>query len=81
MAAGTLFVMRNWKHPGQDLSRSLITDLFGAPLAPLVRSRQQTSTPHAARTEARLLEEAVSQWLEFRISLRSFGSSRHWVGR
>ena len=48
--AGTLFVMRNWKHPGQDLSRSLITDLFGTPLAPLVRSRQQTSTPHACRT-------------------------------
>ena len=48
--AGTLIVMRNWKHPGQDLSRSLITDLFGAPLAPLVRSRQQTSTPHACRT-------------------------------
>ena len=48
--AGTLFVMRNWKHPGQDLSRSFITDLFGAPLAPLVRSRQQTSTPHACRT-------------------------------
>ena len=48
--AGALFVMRNWKHPGQDLSRSLITDLIGAPLAPLVRSRQQTSTPHACRT-------------------------------
>ena len=48
--AGTLIVMRNWKHPGQDLSRSLLTDLFGAPLAPLVRSRQQTSTPHACRT-------------------------------
>ena len=31
LPAGVVLVMSNWKHPGQDLSRSLITD----PLAPL----------------------------------------------